>query len=353
MKIALITDTHWGVRNDHPAFLANTKKFLDHVFFPTLDNRNIKHIIHAGDLVDRRKYININTARALREDFLDPICDRGIYFDIIAGNHDTYFKNTNGINSLAELVRNDRQRIIINPYEWEYDGLNILLLPWICDDNRMFAEQIIKESNAPICIGHLELEGYEMYKGNVCLDGDDSSKFGRFDAVYSGHFHHRSSRSNIHYLGSHAQFTWSDFDDVRGFHILDTETRAVEFIENPFTMFEKIWYDDRDKTIEDVLGQQFGSLSNKMVKVIVTAKTNTYWFDKFIDEIEKSSVIDMQVVEDHRNLDLQDNEDIIDEAESTLEIFRTYIESASVPGTNKLKLEKTIEELYAEALSIQ
>jgi DNA repair exonuclease SbcCD nuclease subunit len=353
VKIALISDTHWGVRNDHPAFLANTKKFLNDIFFPIIDSRAIRHIIHAGDLVDRRKYINIATARSLREDFLDPICDRGIYFDIIAGNHDTYYKNTNGINSLDELVRNDRQRVIINPYEWEYDGLNILLLPWICDDNREFAEQIIKESNATICIGHLELEGYEMYKGNVCLDGDDSSQFGRFDSVFSGHFHHRSSRGNIHYLGSHAQFTWSDFDDDRGFHILDTETKEVEFILNPYTMFEKIWYDDRDKTMEEVLSQSYELLSNKMVKVIVTAKTNPYWFDKFIEDVEKAGVVDMQVVEDHRNLDLQDNEEIIDEAESTLEIFRTYIESASIPGTNKLKLEKTIEELYAEALSIQ
>lgn len=353
MKIAIITDTHWGVRNDHPAFIVNNKKFLDNVFFPYIDSNNISHVIHAGDLVDRRKYININTARALREDFLDPICDRGIFFDIIAGNHDTYFKNTNGINSLQELVRGDRQNWHINPFERLYGNTTILLLPWICDENRAISLDIVRNTNAKICVGHLELEGYEMYKGTVSLSGDDATNFGHFDAVLSGHFHHKSSRGNIHYLGSHGQFTWSDFDDQRGFHVLDTETLAIEFIENPYTMFSKIWYDDKDKNIDDILKQDFSSFNNKMVKVIVTAKTNPYWFDKFIEEIEKRDIVDMQVVEDHRNLNLQDDDSIIDEAESIIDIFSGYIESASIPGTNKLKLQKTIEELYAEALSIQ
>jgi len=353
LKIAIISDTHYGVRNDHPAFLANSKKFLDTVFFPYIDEHKIGHIIHAGDLVDRRKYININTARALREDFLDPIEDRGIWYDNIAGNHDTYFKNTNGINSLQELVRGERQNWHINPFERIYGDTTILLLPWICDENRAVSLDIVRNTNAKICIGHLELEGFEMYKGTVSLSGDDSTLFGHFDSVYSGHFHHKSSRGNIHYLGSHAQFTWSDFDDSRGFHVVDTVDGSFEFIENPYTMFSKVWYDDRDKTIQEVLQQDFSDYRNKMVKVIVTAKSNPYWFDKFIEEIEKQDVIDMQVVEDHRNLDLQDDDSIIDEAESTIDIFNGYIESASIPGTNKLKLARIIEELHTEALSIQ
>ncbi|MGZ4849795.1 MAG: metallophosphoesterase [Candidatus Bathyarchaeia archaeon] len=353
MKIALLSDTHWGVRNDHPAFLDNTKLFLDNVFFPYIDSNNIEGIIHPGDLTDRRKYININTARRLREDFFNPLEARNLFFDIIAGNHDTYYKNTNKINSLSELIQNPKHRVFWEASEQLYDGLPILLLPWICDDNRAQSLDVVRNSNAPICMAHLELDGYEMYKGVVNIGGDDPSLFGHFDAVYSGHYHHRSSRRNIHYVGSHGQFTWSDYDDIRGFHILDTQTKEVTFVENPYTMFEKVWYDDRDKTVDDILEQDFSRFNNKMVKVVVTAKSNPYWFDKFIDEIEKQSVIDMQVVEDHRNLDLQNDETIIDEAQSTIEIFRSYIESASIPGTNKLKLEKTIEELYAEALSIE
>lgn len=353
MKIALISDTHYGVRNDHPAFLDNTKAFLDNVFFPYIDNNNIECIIHPGDLVDRRKYININTARRLRDDFLDPISQRGLPFDIIAGNHDTYYKNTNEVNSLKTLISDPRHRTFWNPVEQLYDGLPILLLPWICDDNREMSDNLVRTTDAQYCIAHLELDGFEMYKGTVNIGGDNPLAYGRFDSVFTGHYHHRSTRGNINYLGSHAQFTWSDYDDTRGFHIFDTASKELTFIENPYTMFEKAFYDDRDKTIEDIIEQDFSVFGNKMVKIVITAKTNPYWFDKFIDEMEKQNIIDMQVVEDHRNLDLQDDESIIDEAQSTIDIFRQYIESASIPGTNKLKLEKTIEELYAEALSIE
>ena len=104
MKIALITDTHWGVRNDNIAFMDNSKKFLDEVFFPYLDANNIRTVVHLGDLVDRRKYINMQTATRLRIDFLDKLANRGLDVHMIAGNHDTYFKNTNTVNALRELV---------------------------------------------------------------------------------------------------------------------------------------------------------------------------------------------------------------------------------------------------------
>lgn len=355
MKLAIITDTHWGVRNDHPAFLENSKLFLDKVFFPTIEKLGITQVLHLGDLVDRRKYINIHTARRLREDFLFAMQLRNITFSIIAGNHDTYFKNTNQVNSLVELVYGPlpEANIFWSPCEWHIGGLKVCMVPWICDANRKETEELIRKTDAKVCFAHLELDGFEMYKGTVNIGGDDPILYGNFDAVYTGHYHHKSSRSNIHYLGSHGQFTWSDFDDVRGFHIFDTATQGIEFIENPYTMFAKIWYDDRDKTLEDIINQDYSIYNNKMVKVIVTSKTNPYWFDKFIDELEKKSLVDMQVVEDHQNLDLQDDEEIIDEAQSTIDIFRKYIETSSIPGTNKLKLEKVIEELYSEALSLE
>ena len=58
MKIALITDTHFGARNDSLLFLDFFRKFYENIFFPTLKERGIKEIIHLGDVVDRRKFIN-------------------------------------------------------------------------------------------------------------------------------------------------------------------------------------------------------------------------------------------------------------------------------------------------------
>ena len=353
MKIALITDTHWGVRNDNIAFLENTKTFLDNIFFPYLDEHSIKNIIHLGDLVDRRKYINFYTANRLRKDFLVPLDERGITMDVIAGNHDTYFKNTNEINSLTELVDQKYNGISIyyEPIEKVYDGVKILLLPWICDDNRERTYKIMETTNAQICMGHLALQGFEMYKGSPISDGMDPGSFGRFDVVCSGHYHHRSSNGHIFYLGSHGEFTWSDYQDHRGFHIFDTETRELKFIQNPYKMFKKLWYNDKN---EDFLKTKinYSEYAGSIVRVIIQNKTNPFWFDKFIENIEQQNPVEIQIVEDHLNLNLEEDSDIVDEAESTVDIFKKYIKAIETP-INKEKLENKIVEIYNEALTLE
>ena len=354
MKIAIITDTHWGVRNDNAAFMDNSKKFLDDVFFPYIDSNSIDTCLHLGDLVDRRKYININTARRLRQDFLQPLTDRALDVYMVAGNHDTYYKNTNEVNALREIADSYPYIKIYDkvPELVTFDNLPILLIPWICDENRKESIERIKSSGAPIAAGHLEIQGFEMYRGSPVSHGDDRSLFDRFDMVLSGHYHHRSSDGSIYYLGSHAEFTWSDYDDPRGFHILDTETRELTFIENPYKMFDKLWYDDATPGKEPE-GIDVSPSKGKIVKVIVTNKTNPYKFDKFIENLEKHNPIEIQIVEDHLNLNLDSDNDIVNEAESTMSIFKNYITSMEVQNVDKVVLEKVINDLYNEALMVE
>lgn len=354
MKIALITDTHWGVRGDNVAFLDNTKRFLDEIFFPYIDNNSIHTLVHLGDLVDRRKYININTARRLRIDFLDKLNERNLDVHIIAGNHDTYFKNTNEVNSIKELVENAYPSFKTYTKYAEcvtFDGVPILFIPWICDDNR---EQILNEiqtTPSQIAMGHLEIQGFEMFKGSVVSHGDDRSVFSKFDICMSGHFHHRSTDGHIFYLGSHAEFTWSDYDDPRGFHIFDTDTREITFIENPFKMFKKIWYNDEDDAFLQTK-INYSEYRGCMIKVIVQNKTNLYWFDKFIENLENENPLEIQIIEDTLLLNIEDDQQIINEAESTLDIFKKYIDNYELKNFDKNKLTKKIVEIYNEALSL-
>ena len=353
MKIALITDTHWGIRNDSVAFIDNSKKFIDKVFFPYIDSNNISTVFHLGDLVDRRKYVNINTAKRLREDFLTPLSERKLDVHLIAGNHDTYYKNTNDVNSLTELVIGKYNFKVYdkNSYECIFDGVPIIFIPWICDENRKQILNSLQTTSAQIVIGHLELQGFEMYRGSINSHGDDRKIFDRFDIVMSGHYHHRSNDGHIFYLGSHGEFTWSDYDDPRGFHVFDTETRELTFIENPYKMFKKIWYNDND---ENFLQKKidYTQFQGTMVKVIVTNKTNHFWFDKFIENIENENPIDMQIVEDHLDLDNIQDQDIINETESTIKIFEKYIDLYEVKNLDKNKLMKKITEIYNEAIGV-
>ena len=353
MKIALITDTHWGARGDNRAFAEYFKRFYYEYFFPYLKENNIDTIYHLGDIVDRRKYINFLTARDLRS-FVNHCSLNQIDLNVIIGNHDTFFKNTNDVNAMKELYDHSEYGIKFydEPTEVIVDGLKIALLPWVCSGNYEQSMKFLEETSAQILFGHLEIAGFEMYRGAVNDHGFSTKVFDKFDSVMSGHFHHKSSRGNINYLGAPYEITWSDWNDPRGFHVFDTDTRELTFIQNPYKMFHKIHYDDSMNDMESVLDIDTASFTGTFVKVIIHNKNNPYWFDMFIDKIEKSGVIDLQVVEDNLNLNLEDDSDIVDEAEDTLTILRKYCDHVGTK-VDKKKLDAFLTGLYEEALTVE
>lgn len=355
MKVAVITDTHFGARNDNAAFAQYFKKFYDEVFFPYLIENDIKTVLHLGDLSDRRKYINFVTAKHIEEDFIAPLHENGIALHIILGNHDTYYKNTNQVNGVSRLYGNSKYDNI-HIYENEAAELQlgsskIMMVPWICADNYDVITKAIQQTDASVLFGHLEVVGYEMIRGQLCDHGFDKKEFRKFDAVYSGHFHHPSSHDNITYLGAPYEMNWSDFDGWRGFSVFDTETREMLKIQNPYRMFHKISYDDSDMTVEDIAQLDTSLLTNTFIKVIVKNKTNPYIFDMFLDRIQQSGVADIKVVEDHMNLDVINDDDLIDEAQDTRTILHQYIDTIET-RVNKDKLKSVISDLYNEAMNL-
>jgi len=69
MKIALITDTHWGCRGDSPVFARRIAKFYAEQFFPYIDKHEIKQIIHLGDILDDA---NTNRMYIYDHEYLQP-----------------------------------------------------------------------------------------------------------------------------------------------------------------------------------------------------------------------------------------------------------------------------------------
>jgi len=185
--------------------------------------------------------------------------------------------------------------------------------------------------------------------GYYSSHGTSMNTFKRFEHVYTGHFHTGSTLNNITYLGSQFEFTWSDYGDPKSFHIFDTDTREMKKIRNPIRMFEKVFYDDSKLTQEEILAMDFEHLKNMFVKVIVVNKENPYWFDLFIEKLNKADVIDFKVVEDHGNLGDMSDEDMASDAEDTLTILTKHIEGMEITG-DKTKLENLVRSLYTEAL---
>lgn len=354
MKIAIVTDTHWGVRNDSAAFADYFKKFYDSVFFPYLEMNDIKTVFHLGDIVERRKYINFATAARLENDFVRPLANRAVSVYYVVGNHDTYYKNTNEINAMTQMYGGreyPNMEIITHPTEVTLDGCKIVLMPWMCQDNMEAALGLIGTTSAQVLMGHLELAGFEMNKGSIIDHGMNASVFEKFDVVCSGHYHHKSTKGNVNYLGCPYEITWSDYGDQKGFHVFDTDTRELTFIPNPYTMFNKLHYDDSKTDIDTMMDIDFEAYRGTYVKVIVHTKNNPYWFDMFIDRLEKADPLGIQVVEDNLYLNLEDDESIVSEAEDTLTILKKFVDNIDMSVERK-DVERFLSELYSEASSI-
>lgn len=356
-KIAMITDTHWGVRNDSPIFLDYFKKCVDEFFLPIIDEQKVEWIIHLGDLVDRRKYVNINTAYRLRTDFLEKIEQRQKGMIIIAGNHDEYYKDTHKINALEELVRSKFMNIYVysEPTHFQLGKFKALLLPWITKDNEADTLEMIKNSPATICMGHLELEGFEFYKGQVSDHGTaDKTIFDKFHHVYSGHYHHRSTRNNITYLGAFSEHIWSDYNDPRGFSILDTETLEVTFYRNPFSIFHMVSYDDvkHPDIIEKIQATDYSKYKDTYVKIVCVNKTNPFAFDMLLDKLYKESPADISIVEDVNLFTDTAADDVVDQAQDTPTILDTYISGLTLPVDND-RMKTYMREVYLEAVTLE
>jgi DNA repair exonuclease SbcCD nuclease subunit len=275
----------WLVYDEHYRF-DGTQGAIDQLYFvcglEVVELNQVKDSLRVHNLVQRimngenldhiTKLSDLNICGVTP--IVEPMQDMNLDVHIIAGNHDCFFKNTNGLNALREIIDGKYPFHIYDKYATEvvFDDVPILLIPWICDDNREITMRTVNETRSQIAFGHLELSGFEMYKGAGSSHGDDPINFRRFDILCSGHYHHRSSIGSIHYLGSPCEFTWSDYADPKGFHIFDTETRELTFIENPNTIFDKIFYDDSDKVIDDIMSFNPIPYKDKYLKVIIKNK---------------------------------------------------------------------------------
>jgi predicted phosphodiesterase len=347
MKIALINDTHWGARNDSPAFIDYFNKFYNEVFFPYLQQNNINTIIHLGDVVDRRKFINHNTAHNFKLNFWDKIDLLNIDTHVIIGNHDTYYKNTNEVNALQNLNISFNTKVYTSCETVNFDGLDILFMPWICDANMEDSLQNIDKSTAEIVMGHLEIKGFEMHKGHLNEQGLDKNLFKRFEKVISGHFHKKSDDGQVYYLGCPYQLTWSDYNCPKGFHVFDTATRELTRVPNPAVMFKKFIYDDKK---EDYTKKDLSDYENTYVKLFISQKTDSDMFDKLLDRFHNEiNAYEINVIEDlSSDINSTVKENILDQGEDTLTFLGNYIDQVDTT-LDRAKLKTFAKQLYVEA----
>ena len=345
MKVALITDQHFGAREGSTIVLEHQKKFYEDIFFPFLQSTGIDTVITLGDFFDKRKYTNNYIIEQSKKIFFDKLAENKIQTYMIIGNHDCYFKNTLFPNT-PDLLLGEYDNIytISHPLVWEIHGTPIAMIPWICQENYDAAYDVIKNSKSDICMGHFEISGFQMYRGVESHGGLSVSLFDRYDMVFSGHYHHRSTKGNITYLGTPYEMTWQDYADPKGFHVFDLETRELTFIGSNLTMYKKIEYNDDNPVVIDPY-----SVKDCYVKVIVVKKKDFYRFDQFINSLEQYA-IEVKIIEDIGDFSDGEVSDNIS-LEDTQTVLEHYIDSVQT-DIDKGKLKNYIQSLFTEAVNL-
>jgi len=344
MKVAIITDTHYGARKGSKHLHDYFELFYKNVFFPALEEYGVESVIHMGDAFDSRKSIDYQSLEWSKRVVFNPLKKYDVH--MIVGNHDTYYKNTNEVNSPELLLQTYKNiKTYSKPTEVNVGGLNILFLPWINQENEELSFNTIKKTTCRCAMGHLELQGFRVNRSLIMEHGLQSELFEKFERVYSGHYHTRSNDGKVFYLGNPYEMFWTDVNDTRGFHIFDTETLEHFPINNPYKMFHNIYYEDTPYQMFDAT-----EYVNKIVKVVVRKKSKPKDFEKFIDKLYSVGVQDLKIVE---NFDIQESEDFeVGEDENTMTILNRYIEESEV-SLDKDKIKNIFQSIYREACEVE
>ena len=346
-KIPIISDTHFGARSDSGIFLDYFLHTYENMLLTYCDEHDVKNIIHLGDFFDRRKYINFHTLSEVKKRFVEPLAKRGINVHCLIGNHDTYYKNTNRINSITELLNGYSNFIPYNtPETIDLHGVRFGMVSWINEENSEEMLKFIDKCNAEYLCGHFELNGFDVFRGIQFKEGLDANLLSKFNQVFTGHFHCKQMKGNVLYVGTQYQITFSDMYEEKGIHILDTETRDLEFLPNTNRKFFKLQYDDSK---EDPLQRDFSVYKDCYVKVDVVTKEKPFTFDKFLDKLYSCNPANVAVIETDE-ISVEEN-NTVDLQKGTLDIIYDTVDNMEdIQDIDALKT--LLRELYMESLSL-
>ena len=340
MKVAIITDQHFGARKNSKLFHDYFLNFYENVFFPSLEKEGISVVVDLGDTFDSRKGIDFAALAWAKDHYYDRLADMGIEVHTVVGNHTAYYKNTNDINAVDLLLREySNIKIYSEPTEIKLGNLDVLLLPWINPENESNTYSLIKTTTCLCAMGHLELAGFRVNSQIIMEHGLESKLFEKFSRVFSGHYHTRSNDGRVFYLGNPYEIYWSDWNDTRGFTIFDTETLDHHHIDNPYNMFEIINYDEDTTKLDS-------DYENNIVKVVTKNKKDQLKYEKFLDKLYSQNPAEVKIVENFE-INIKDFEEDI-ESEDTISILDRYIQESET-NKDKTRIMSIMREVHKES----
>ncbi|MBR5297533.1 MAG: metallophosphoesterase family protein [Parabacteroides sp.] len=231
MKTILITDTHFGVKQNSVNWLNSQLEFIEDQLIPYIQKLSEKpRLIHLGDVFDSRSTISTFVATKVIEVFkkLSEVTED---FIIIGGNHDFYSPNSDQIDTLNLLLGNLGIKIITKQCEIQDDNIYVPWYEWI--NNQDGIQQLINKHNIKNLFTHTDI-----VSENVTI---------RCDRVFSGHVHIPYVNGRLWNLGSTYALNFADANQARGFYVKHEDDK-VDFIENEKSF--KFWRFKNDEIFD-------------------------------------------------------------------------------------------------------
>lgn len=317
-KIGIFTDIHWGKSRDNVKKLKNASEFIDK-FINEMLKAKVKTVFFLGDWYDHRNSVNVNTGYTAYNS-IKKLCKHFKVF-MILGNHDTYYKHSVEVNSIKPYESLNNLTIISKTTECDVNGKKILLCPW------GFNILKHKDKEYDYLFGHFEPNGANliatapMIMQNSTYNMNDLCTLAPI--VFSGHYHVQKSypteKGTYISVGCPLELDWGDYQNKKGFYIIDIAKNERELIENDFSPQHIKYYWSRLKKGEQELSEEL--IKNNYVKIIIDDK---YKYEDI-----------MRIMEAVQNLD-----PISAEPEFIFSINKDLLSDVDMQSTVKLKNTK-------------
>jgi len=351
MRLFLISDTHFGVRNNSKEWLEIQENYFRNFFIPNLKQR-VKEgdiLLHLGDVFDNRTSINLNVMNVAYKIFEE--ISKIIPVHIIVGNHDIYNKKTNEINSLLVFKNIKNIHIYETPTVIKLGNkFSALLMPWVenVEDFNNFLENPLYESDFLFC--HTDINNLKFNKNSIIENGINQKELYKFKRVFSGHIHWGQKIGNIHMIGNPYELTRSDGDNIKKIVIYDLETDEEEWIENNYTpKFKKIHI---DYLLNHSLEELSFLMTNNFVDILIPqTKVIDIPIQKLLEYLNCyiiSRKINIKIYDENltNNNFLEESNNI--ETFSIESLIKTYIDTTNYSDDLKEKLKIKSLEIFTK-----
>lgn len=334
-KYLLVGDSHWGISGCNQSMIQQNINIWNYIL-EMAKSYNVEAIIDCGDFLDKRKEIDTNLLDIINKNVMEKL---PCHLYLTVGNHNLYFRDNSLVNNISIFQKMFPDKVTVIDKVTTLGTIDIV--PWVNKDNYVEINDKIQNSLSLYCVGHFELTGFPFDKVRMATVNEEritkSLLSKKYKKVFSGHYHIRSEKDNILYVGTPHQLTWIDEGVEKYIYILDDLTGDLVELVMPFEMFKQI--EIKEDNWKDYCNDE---LKDKKVRII------------YEDTFDSKLFNDIQTKFIQINPDIQfirkstpkpkDVEIKLDESKNLLDSILDYVHN--IQPENQDKIESLIKKVY-------